>query len=337
MPSKQVYELLSSRGLKVDNSRFNKYDTIESSADLDLLFTSLRSVRDANNRPAIMTPVLNVANPDFLKIKEADFSRYFYEPFTVTLERYYPSDRVFRTWLEGTADGIFVPELHGREHLSVHAWLENLRAGNKELTLAFDNGFVSLAVPGLPDVLSEFRAEFYFTSDEEKPFLTSAIKDSVSIFYEIFGRVPQAFVPSNGLFHPDFDKIIVNYGVKYLYVSHSMPYPVGGGKLRYRHFITGSKGPGGIVYYTRNCAFEPTAENYSGIDLTIRQIEAAFRWGKPASISTHRVNFVGGISSRNREKGLTELRHLLSAIVRKWPDAAFMSTGEALNYMKSSN
>jgi hypothetical protein len=55
-------------------------------------------------------------------------------------------------------------------------------------------------------------------------------------------------------------------------------------------------------------------------------MEAAFRWKKPANISTHRVNFVGGIDEANREKGLKELKKLLNTIVKTWPDVEFMST-----------
>ena len=85
----------------------------------------------------------------------------------------------------------------------------------------------------------------------------------------------------------------------------------------------------------RNCAFEPTYELYKGIDLTMRQINAAFRWHKPAIISSHRVNFVGGIEERNRTEGLGELKSLLDAIVRKWPDVEFMSTAKMFGVMQN--
>jgi glycosyltransferase involved in cell wall biosynthesis len=334
MPSATAYMSLINSGLNVDTSRFNRFDTMESSKDLEQLFETLMTVTDYNGNPAVMTAVTCMSNPDFTQIRSGAFKEYYFEPFTQTLKKYYPEGNVFEVWSEGIRAGIFIPELHGREHISVQLWLDKLREGNKELLLAFDHGFTSLDIAGVPLPLKEFRTEFYFTSNDQIPFLKESIKNSVSLFREIFGRSPRLFVPANGVFHAEFDKVVDECGVPYLYVSNSMPYPTDGGKLKSRYFVAGQKGPGQLIYYTRNCAFEPTDEQYAGIGLTLSQIEAAFRWGKPATISTHRVNYVGGISVINREKGLTELRKLLKAIVEKWPDVEFMSAGDALDYMK---
>jgi hypothetical protein len=284
-----------------------------------------------------MTAFTNVANPNFDKIRSCGFSEYHYEPFTETLKRYYPDANVFKLWQEGITAGIFVPELHGREHFTVQIWMEKLREGDKDLLIAFDHGFASLDIPGIPLPAKEFMAEFYFTSEAQKPFLVNSIIEGVSLFRKIFGYLPRVFVPGSGIFHPEFDGVVAESGIKFLYVNHSTPYPVNGGELKYRYFITGQKGPGGITYYTRNCTFEPTDSGYFGIDPTLKQVAAAFRWGKPASISTHRVNFTGGIEQANREKGLTELKKLLKAIVQKWPNVEFMNSGDALEYMKSRN
>lgn len=334
MPTKYVYDLLAGRGLKVATSIFNKYDTLATSKDLEYLYEVLDSVKDKNKKSAIMTPLTIVANPDFEKISLSGFSEYHCEPFTETLKRYYPDDNVFKLWQEGMAAGIFVPELHGRDHITVQLWMEKLREGDKDLMLAFKHGFVSLETENVPPPANEFRAEYYFTSEDHKPFLKNAIRDSVTHFRQIFGYAPRVFVPGNGIFHPEFDLTVAETGIKFLNVFHSTPYPVNGGELKFRHFITGQEGPGGLTYYTRNCAFEPTRLGYKGIDPTLKQIAAAFRWGKPANISTHRVNFVGGITSANRDTGLKELSKLLKAVVRKWPDVEFMNAGDALEHMK---
>lgn len=336
IPSKEIYQSLINKGITVTRSRY-RFDTLESHDDLEMLFEVLTGVGDQNGHNAVMTPVSNVTNPDFDKIKSSGYTAYYYEKFTDTLEQYYPASDAFRLWKEGINAGIFVPELHGREHISVQLWLAKLQGGNEDLLTAFENGVVSVDIPGLPSPAREFRPEFYFDSDSQRPFLVNSIKDGVSLFKEIFGYTPRVFVPSNNLFHYDFDSVVAESGVKFLYTSHRMPYPAEGGNLKYRRFITGQRGPGGITYYTRNCAFEPTGEDYKGIELTMRQIAAAFRWGKPANISTHRANFVGGIEPANRDKGLSELRKLLKAIVSKWPDVEFMSSGDALEYMRSTN
>ncbi|HDZ42121.1 MAG TPA: polysaccharide (de)acetylase [Bacteroidetes bacterium] len=336
MPSENAYERLSSAGLNIGSARYDRYETIETREDLEQMFEVLYEVRDQHNKPAVMTAVTSMTNPDFGKIRSSGFNAYFYEKFTDTLKRYYPESNVFEMWKQGMDAGIFVPELHGREHITVQLWMQKLREGDKDLLFAFDEGFVSLAVPGIHSIAKGFRAEFYFDSEDQKPFLVNSIKDSVILFWEIFGFSPRVFVPSNGIFNPEFDRVVAGAGVRFLNVNHSMPYCVNRGDLKYRHFITGQKGPEGLTYYTRNCAFEPTEASYNGIGFTMKQVEAAFRWGKPAIISTHRGNFAGGIDDSNRKYGLGELRKLLKAIVKKWPDVEFLSSGDALDFMQQS-
>lgn len=334
MPSKNVYNQLLSVGLNVKTGRFNKYDTIETEEDLIQLFYVLTSVRDQNSKPAVMTPFTIVANPDFEKIKTGGFNEYYYERFPNTLNKYYPEQNVFKIWQEGIEAGIFLPELHGRDHTSVYLWMKKLKEGNRELISAFEHGFVSLDVQDIPSQVRDFRAEFYFASDKEKSFLVGTINDSINIFNQIFGHQPIAFAPANGIFPRDFDNILDSAGIRFLNVSRSSPYPAGGGEIKYRYFITGQKGPGKLTYYVRNCVFEPTETDYRGIEPTLKQINAAFRWGKPAIVSTHRVNYTGGIDPTNRTQGLTELKKLLKAAVKMWPEIEFLSSGDALQIMR---
>lgn len=330
MPTGNVREAMISEGLIISDSRFDKYDTLANVEDLDRLYEVLSSVKDTSGNNAVMTPLVVVANPDFEKIKASDYQAYFHEPFTETLKKYYPGQDVFSKYQEGVGRGIFVPGLHGRDHISVPFWIKALKEGNRDLRKAFEYGYVSLEVPGVPDPVSGFRAEFFFSNEEQKEFLVRAIEESVTIFKSIFGFVPANFVPGNGFFHPDFDKTLVENGVKFLNVMHRTPYPGLNGKMNYIRYVSGQKGLG-ITFYVRNCAFEPTDEGYSNTESTMRQISAAFRWGKPAIISTHRVNFVGGNDPTNREQGLTELTRLLKGILKKWPEVEFLSSADALS------
>jgi hypothetical protein len=61
---------------------------------------------------------------------------------------------------------------------------------------------------------------------------------------------------------------------------------------------------------------------------TLRDISIAFHWNKPAIISSHRVNFVGSVSTSNRNHGLKSLKSLLSKIKLIWPCAEFLKFNE---------
>ena len=334
MPSAKVLNNIINEGIGNESDRFN-FDTLATKEDLESLFEVLSSVKGGNGHSAVMTPITNVTNPDFEKIKQAEFKEYHYEKFTDTLQKYGRGEKVFDLWKQGIKDGIFVPELHGREHLTVQLWLQMLREGNKDLLFAFENEYTSVEVDNINPIANGFRAEFHFDNEDQLPFLKNSIKDAADIFEEIFGYRSRVFVPSNGVFHPVLENDVTNAGVRFLYVNRSMVYQNLNGSVTQRKYITGQKGENGLTYYTRNCAFEPSDERYKGIDFTLMQIAAAFRWGKPAIISTHRANFVGGIDIKNRMKGLNELKMLLKSIVKRWPDVEFISSADALtNYIE---
>jgi len=330
MPSIEIFKELNNQGY-ILNDRFSKYDTLAGKTDLEYLFNTLQSIKDSKGNPAVITAVTNVANPDFEKIKADDYNGYHFEPFTKTLEKYNRHKDTFSIWKQGMNIGIFVPEFHGREHITVQLWMDRLKSGDKLVRNAFNHNYASVNTPSVNVNASQFRPEFFFENDIHIKFLKEAIVSGVDLFKDIFDYTPRALVPSNGIFHPTFEKTLSDTGVKHLYISHLMSVPNGKGALKKKYYRNGKKTQSGLTYYTRNCAFEPTSNNYNGIEHTLKQINAAFHWRKPANISTHRVNFVGGIDPANRAKGLIELKKLLEAIVINWPDVEFMSSAKMLN------
>jgi hypothetical protein len=92
-------------------------------------------------------------------------------------------------------------------------------------------------------------------------------------------------------------------------------------------FKFGRKNKFGQIYYSRNCKFEPIQANYQLNDV-LNQIDYAFLMGKPAIISSHRINYVGSIDPEIRRKSLIEFDRLLNRIVQKHPDVLFLSSAE---------
>ena len=67
-----------------------------------------------------------------------------------------------------------------------------------------------------------------------------------------------------------------------------------------------------------------------------KEIDIAFKWRKPATISSHRVNYIGWLNKQNRKHGLQKLDELLAQIIKYWPDVEFM-TSEELGDLISKN
>ena len=49
---------------------------------------------------------------------------------------------------------------------------------------------------------------------------------------------------------------------------------------------------------------------------------------KPATIITHRVNYIGFLETGNRNQNLNLLKILIQTILKKWPEVEFMTSPE---------
>lgn len=331
MPSRAVYERLLKRGLNLnggDGLRYSLYDTIASKSDLEFLFETLGSFRDINNSFAVFTANSIVANPDFDKIKEDNFQKYYYEPVTETIKRYYGDYNIFSLWKEGINSQVFVPQLHGREHLNVTVWMNALRNNDKETLEAFNEGVWAFMPKYYSGTDVEYEAAFQLTEYSEIDSLKTIIEEGVSLFEKLFGYVPKYFVPPNGRIINKLNFTCFKHGIKYRSNSILQREVVEGGKIKKSIHWLGQKDKSGICYIIRNSVFEPGKPGIDWVDRCLNDIKVAFKYGKPAVISTHRVNYIGVHDVKNRDNGLKELHRLLSSILKAWPDVEFMSSDQ---------
>lgn len=325
----KAYETLKAAGIPMDKSRYARFDTLASTEDLQMLFEVLTSVKDAHGNYACFTPFANIANPDFDKIRESSFDKYFREPFTETLKRYGAShEGSYDLWRQGISEHIFYPEYHGTEHINVKRFMEALQSGHKSTRLAFDNE--SVAVPLLPGdtSLKHETTAFYIEKAEENEALKEDIRTGMAMFDQLLGYRPKQFIPGAGIYSPALHHVLREEGVNYINVNRYYPYPLGDGKYVKRFLYNGKRNEEGQRYVVRNCVFEPYLDDCSrnsyALSGCLESVEAAFRMHAPAIISTHRVNFVGSLESSHRDDSLKQLKVLLTEIVKRWPDVEFM-------------
>jgi hypothetical protein len=326
--SKEAYNRMVDGGLELERSNFTMYDVLESNSDMEMLFQILRNHKDYTGKHPVFTPMCIVANPDFKRIKDSGYDEYFYEPFIETYKKYPAHDRVHKLWMQGIKERLFVPQLHGREHLNSTRWIDALRKGNEGLRLAFDHeSFGATYYKG--QVLPEHLAAFDPKIPDDIPALHQVAKEAGQLFEIIFGYKPVHFIASNSPEPRILEKTLKEIGVVYLTRYKLHKYPLGDGKYEKQLNWLGKKNSYGQVYLTRNAIFEPSAPQITNtLNSCLEDLEIAFSWGKPATISSHRVNYVGGIDVSNREKGLNLLDKLFSEIIKEWPDVEFMTSAE---------
>lgn len=341
MPSKEVYEQFLKEGIRVDDDPYCRYDSLATKEDLEILFEALQSVKDKNGKPAVLTADAVVANPDFEKIKESDFQEYFYEPITTTMKNSPNHTNVFDTWKAGMDAGIFHPQFHGREHLNVKKWLCVLREGKDPITRrAFELGTFGLTSKVSPEIQGTYMGAFDSALEEDIQEYAEIIHEGLDLFEKLFGYRSHSFIATTYTWHPLIEESLKENGVEYLQGLLSQRIPLDDGStFRYqKKNYQGKKSLSGLVYLMRNCFFEPThfRDKMDVVDECLSRVKMAFRWGKAAVISSHRLNFIGSVEPTNRDKNLLLFTRLLNEIVKHWPDAEFVSSDELGGIIKGT-
>jgi len=319
---------LKKAGYAVEKCSMTSVDALESNDDLELLFEMLGGFKDRNGNPPVISAFFNVANPDFKKIKESDFYEYHYLNIAETAKKYKDHNRILDLYREGFHNKLFHAEYHGREHLHVSKWLKMLQAGQEDVRIGFEldfTGFSGSYAPGIG-----MRAAYDLIDMADLQFMCNAVKDGLDVFEQTFGYRSNYFVSPNGLYprFGDFEKILKESGVKFLGGASLQKVRDKTGHRKMKHFYLGKYNYLKQRYITRNGIFEPHDTQNDWVALCLKDIQSAFRWNKPAIISTHRASYVGTLDSKNREKGLRDLHMLLRSILKEWPETEFMNTKE---------
>jgi len=332
LDSKEARERMDSEGMKVHN-RFDALDTLETRSDLEGLYEVLTSVKDKAGRHAVFTPFAMPCNINFEKMAETGYSEYHYELLPQTFEKLSEQQPeayrgVWSLLKEGMGKGLMVPLFHGREHLNLKLFGEKLAKKDPEMLTALKNRSYTSISSGEYSTISAMAA-FDFWEFEENRHFEEIITDGLNAFETVYGYRSDHFNPPGGREHPFIHKVLKENGVRYIDTPLIKNEHQGKGKYKKVFNYTGKKNKLGQTFLVRNVVFEPTENR--GIDwvtYTIKQIEAAFRWNRPAIISSHRVNFCGHIDENNRKEGLRALRELLQKITHRWPEVEFMAANE---------
>lgn len=328
--SRKALSALKHAGVAVESCHYLQNDSLASEQDLEAVLAVLGKYKFKDDQPAKMTVNCLVANPCFEKIRESDFQKYIAEDFRQTLARYPAHAHSFGIWQEGIKAGLLQPQSHGREHLNLSRWMKALQSGDKITRLAFDYNMFGVSSHILPEPRGSFLAAFDGADNEITYDRGEIVKEALLNFQQIFGFRSKSFIAPNYVWDREIESTLRNGGVSYIQSSTAQRLPAAGNEKSkvVRHYM-GQKNSLQQHYLVRNCMFEPSSNPQKDwVDSCLNEIATAFQWKKPAVISTHRVNYIGQLSARNRDNGLTQLAALLQQIRKNWPDVEFMSSDE---------
>lgn len=340
MPSTEVYKYLLKKGIRVDLDPYTRLDSLASERDLDSLFDVLSAFKDINGNSPAFTANTLVANPDFKKIRESNFEQYYYEPFTETLKRYPFHQRSFDLWKEGIDKKIFFPQFHGREHLNSKLWIDELKKNeNKNLRLAFDKEVFILPKSAYPGDNRIFNSAFYPNNEAEKNEMLKSIFEGIEVFKNIFDFAPESFIATGYIWNRSIEKELFRNGIKFIQGLPIQREPlIETGKFNKRINYTGKQNQFKQIFLVRNAFFEPALDQtIDWLNDCLIRIDNNFKWKKPSIISTHRLNYIGGINESNRNLNVKLLRKLIESIICQWPDVEFLTTPELGNLINKKN
>lgn len=336
--SKKAFEKIDKRN-SVKEQRFDRFDTLETREDLEILYEILSSVKDKHGNPAIFTPYGLSCNIDFDQMLEEDFQSYRYELLPVTFKKLsslQPSayEGAWDLWKEGIDKGLMRPEFHGREHFNLKVFEDKLAKKDPALMLSLENrSLANIGSSGYSSIGWTAAYSFWDPLEDTKRF-PQIMQEGLEAFEKVYGYKANVFTPPAQQFPEHLERELKYWGLEAMDKPFYQPKHLGFGKYKKQFNSSGFNKNTELVEIVRNVVFEPTSEDIDHVSKALAQIEAAFRWNKPAIISSHRVNFCGHIDLKNREKGLGDLKKLLKSIIQKWPQVEFVSIGELANFMR---
>ena len=92
--SKKARENLDKAGALIEN-RFDAFDSLETTEDLEILFDTLTSFKDKNGKHPVFTAYSLPCNIDFEKVIENDFQKFYNEELPVTFSKLKGYEKIY--------------------------------------------------------------------------------------------------------------------------------------------------------------------------------------------------------------------------------------------------
>lgn len=333
IPNPAVQKNLLHQQLIKEEDPFSQFDCLESAGDLQALYDVLGQFKDHRNNSPVLTANMVISNPDFEAIRKANFQSYFWEPFNHTYERYYPGQNTESKLFEGIKWGYLQPQFHAMEHLNVAEWMNKLRAGDEAFHRAFTQSCYAIDDPNKSNNRTNLMATYDYNGQLELTALKERIQEGLALFQSTFSFKSCSTVAPCYVWNEEIESIWQEQDIKVIQGSKFQQYKdPNTGLLKRKWRYSTQRNPAGQIYFVRNVLFEPALnQNINWVEKALESIAIAFFWGKPAIIGSHRINYVGGLSEKNRSNSLSQLEALLTAVVKKWPDVNFISSAELSN------
>ena len=202
------------------NNRFSEFDGLETTEDIEQLIDVLSCFKDKRDNHPCFSAFCLTGNPDFNKIINSDFEKYFYERLDITihrLENIHPKKYKGLNEIRNQAfkHNFLSAELHGQEHLNITLFNNLLKSKNKYLINLIKNKSFFNFYQLKNNV--KLTASFDLEKFNELKLHRQIIKNSIEDFKLIYNKTPQIFNIQGGY---SSNRLINNFlfenGIKFI-------------------------------------------------------------------------------------------------------------------------
>lgn len=336
MPSKKIYYKLKKTRIDHTLSLYDSLDSLERFDDFTHLLELGSQFKDHKNNPIVFTLNTVLQNPDFEKIKESKYNKFYGVPFFKSYQQYYGED-LKKLWFKGIEENIIKPQFHAREHLNQYLWLKDLKNGNKDVITAFDHDFFAVKTKTSSSLRNHYLATYFSETKEEFESVCLVTREGLKMFKNVFGYNSDTFIASNYCWPKELEEILNENRVKGIQTQQGNIYTdYKNGRTVVKRFYTGQKNKFNQSFTVRNVMFEPYLDpRKDWVDSSLKQIKNAFFWKKPAIICMHRINFASEMDTKNRDRNLKALKKLIGEIIKRFPCVEFMSSDQLSKLIKN--
>jgi hypothetical protein len=333
IPNQNCQNHLVSGGLIDLKNNFSAFDCLESGSDLLALYAVLGQHKDRLGNSPIFTANMVMQNPDFDKIQNNHFNKFYSEPFFETYRSYYPEEKTFDKLMQGIETGVIFPQFHADVHLNFIKWLKLLQNNDQRFMTAFQMRCFAIDDVGTDNLRNNLMATYDYFSSDELDVIRESIDTGLTIFKDTFGFNSRTTIAPCYVWNAHIEKKFKEHNVEAFQSSYVQKFNIPE-KSKHKNIwkIGGNQNQNGQLNFVRNVLFEPSVKGVNWVDKSLESVKIAFAWKKPAILSTHRVNYVSGLSISNRENSLDQLNNLLLEILRRYPEVIFLSSPQLIDY-----
>jgi hypothetical protein len=250
-------------------------------------------------------PYYVVGSPDYEAIAANGFTEYVDIGLDAGVSQGWARGPSIATARQASAEGLWQPEYHARtHHFSSVAWVRRLRAGEPLARDMFQRRMY----------VCEEVARRTYENLAPGPEPLSWLRTGAAYLARAFGRAPQAIRNRE-----QDETAVVAAGFRVRVNVRDVD----------GQNATGRRSPVGDLFYLGSCAdFEPFLywDREDVVARCLERVQAQWRAGRPAFVSTHRRNYVSLLDDAARSLDL--LDQLLGRIQQEHAAATFLTSGE---------